>query len=234
MLEAEDLWDLPRYLFPQPWSLLLLGVLAAWRHPASLQATLLVLDCSPELRNLHRPTTSVFTAWSGVRHHRRIIPRDTAHTNGMHRREFMIAGSWLRLLGHASSTAQMLPCRGFEANGVAATFQEALSDGGSQLPAIKAFDRLHHAVRGVAEGPDSSAGSIWRALVATQWRTAAKVLYPDWTPPCNCDPPDLELVPLPTICRTVHNLLHNLLRLLRCSAKQDFRLDFATTSRQGL
>ena len=66
--------------------------------------------------------------------------------------------------------------RQLESGGLATDFQEALSDGGAQLPAIGAFDRLQHAVRGGSAEEDSPSGSIWRALIATHWQAAAEVV----------------------------------------------------------
>ena len=65
--------------------------------------------------------------------------------------------------------------RDLEAGGLAATFQEALVSGGNQLHIIRAYDRLQHTVRGSAAGPRSDHGSIWRALIGTQWRYTVQV-----------------------------------------------------------
>ena len=90
--------------------------------------------------------------------------------------------------------------RELEAAGLAATFQEALSDGGAQLPVMRALDHLQHVVKGGAAELRPTSGSIWRALIATHWRASIEVNSATTTSCCLSSCPDYEVVPITRLC----------------------------------
>jgi hypothetical protein len=66
--------------------------------------------------------------------------------------------------------------RELEVGGLAGTFQAAMSDGGAQLPVIRAYDHLRHALTGSAVDTQPVNGSIWRALIVAHWRASLEVI----------------------------------------------------------
>ena len=108
----------------------------------------------------------------------RLLDRDTCSHALTPRRINETRAKASRVCPTCTNGVQSAACRArrdLEVAGLAASFQEALSNGGARLPVIRAYDRLQHAVRG--GGPDgySASGSIWRGLIASHWRATAEV-----------------------------------------------------------
>ena len=65
--------------------------------------------------------------------------------------------------------------RELKAGSITGTFEAAMSEGGAQLPVMRAIDRVQHAFKGGAAESHPILGSIWRGLIVAHWRVSLEV-----------------------------------------------------------